>query len=242
MTAPADPDPLQALPADALAQMAAAGRQIRECYRVLGKSGSNVVAEVLRGEGTFYEWDHYPKGDVFDAETHAQYYYHAHAAGAREGEHGHFHTFLRPKGMPAGVAPAPLPDLAPPEGDNDALSHLIGIAMDRDGFPIGLFTTNRWVTGEVWYDAADVIRMLERFAIDQSAPSWPVNIWITAMVWLFRPRIAALLEARDAAVARWTAERPDANAYEDRALEITSSLSIAVEDEIAAVEAELARR
>ena len=229
MTAPADPDPLGALPADELARMAAAGRQIRECYRVLGKSGSNVVAEVLRGEGTFYEWDHYPKGDVFDAETHAQYYYHAHAAGAREGEHGHFH---RPKGMPAGVAPARLPDFKPPEGDNDALSHLVGIAMDRDGFPIGLFTTNRWVTGEVWYESSDVCRMVDLFEIDHTRPSWPVNRWVSAMIRLFQPQIVRLLDSRDETVSRWEANHPGVNVYEDRELEITSVISISLDDQL----------
>ena len=34
--------------------------------------------------------------------------------------------------------------------------------MDGWGEPIGLFATNRWVTGETWYPAGAVIRMLDR--------------------------------------------------------------------------------
>jgi len=67
----------------------------------------------LRGGGVFYEWNHYPEGDVYDPDSHAQYYYHAHPPQLRGGdEHGHFHTFLRPRGMPSGTMPLMLPELA----------------------------------------------------------------------------------------------------------------------------------
>ena len=46
---------LRELPVGELETMAAAGEQILECYRVLEKSSSNVVAEVLRGQGTLIE-------------------------------------------------------------------------------------------------------------------------------------------------------------------------------------------
>ncbi|MFQ5347114.1 MAG: hypothetical protein ACE5ED_04615 [Rhodothalassiaceae bacterium] len=218
-----------------LEAMREAGERVRECCRVLAKTEDNVVGEVLRGQGTFYEWDHYPKGDVYDPETHAQYYYHAHPAELRGGEHGHFHCFLRPGGMPNGVRPAPLPDYTPPKDPDDALSHLVAISMDRAGFPIRLFTTNRWVTGEAWYRAADVTRMLDRFVIDLARPSWATNIWITAMLRLFRPQIEQLLHLRDRTVAAWQESHPDANVFEDRALEITSVMEISVDDQIAAV-------
>src|SRR3546814_7453899 len=76
--------------------MAAAGAEAVDVHRVLAKTGDNLVGELLKNNGTFYEWDHYPPGDVYDHETHGQYYYHAHAADQRfDGEHGHFHTFVR---------------------------------------------------------------------------------------------------------------------------------------------------
>src|SRR3546814_9593792 len=59
-----------------------------EIRRVLAKTGDNLVGELLKHSGTFYEWDHYPPGDVYDHETHGQCYYHAHAADQRfENEH-----------------------------------------------------------------------------------------------------------------------------------------------------------
>ncbi len=226
---------LRELPRERLEDMAAAGAEIMECYRLLGKTDDNVVGEVLRGHGEFFEWDHYPPGDVYDNETHSQYYYHAHPAELRGGEHGHFHTFLRPKGMPDGIAPAKLADFSPPSGDNDALSHLIGISMDPHGHPIRLFTSNRWVTGEVWYTAGDVIGMLDCFDMDLAYPSLPVNTWATAMLRLFRPTVEQLVMSRDDAVADWQARHHDVNVYEDRNLEITSHADISVDSQIEAV-------
>jgi hypothetical protein len=221
--------------------MAAAGDEIVDCVRVLAKTGDNIVGELLKTEATFFEWDHYPKGDVYDPESHAQYYYHAHPADDRLGEHGHFHSFLRPDGLGMGVRPAPLPDNAPAADAEDAACHLVAISMDKYGLPIRLFTTNRWVTGETWYAAGDAIAMLDRFAIDLAQPSWPVNRWLTAMVRLFRPQIAALLAERDAAVDAWRAAHPGTDAHEDRKLEVTSQLAISVDDQIRAVRGALRR-
>ena len=228
------------LPKTRLRKMAQAGDRILECYRLLGKNDANVVGEVLKGHGEFFEWDHYPPGDVYDHETHAQYYYHAHPPEGRTKkhgpEHGHFHTFLRPKGMPKSVKPAKVPDYKKPKDNNDELTHFIGISMDRAGFPIRLFTTNRWVTGETWYKASSVKSMLDRFDMDLAYQSLSVNIWITAMLQLFHPDIETLLKARDQAVRDWESEHPDKNVYEDRGLEITSIQDISVEKQIKGVQ------
>jgi hypothetical protein len=222
--------------------MAEAAREVLNCQRVLTKTGDNIVGEVLRGAGTFYEWRHYPQGDIYDAEYHAQYYYHAHPEEERVScEHGHFHTFLRPLGMPPGIAPASVPDLKKPASENDALSHLVGISMNRAGLPIRLFTTNRWVTGETWYAADDVVRMLDCFVIDHARPSWPANRWITALMRMFRPQIVELLHARDAEIHRWRSIAPEINVFEDRDLEVASEMRVSIEDQIARIELALAR-
>ena len=134
--------------------------------------------------------------------------------------------------MPRSAKPAAVPDYQKPQDKNDALTHFIGISMGRAGFPIRLFTTNRWVTGEVWYTAKTVIPMLDRFFMDTAYPSWPVSIWITAMVRLFRPDIETLLLQRDKAVEDWQLKHPDDSVFEDRDLDITSILEISVEDRI----------
>ena len=91
------------------------------------------------------------------------------------------------------VKPAAVPDYEAPEDPDDNLSHIIAISMDSAGLPIKLFTTNRWVTGEVWFTAADMHRLIGLFQIDHAQPSWPVNLWVTSMVQLFDPQIRALV-------------------------------------------------
>ncbi len=219
---------LKKLSREQLQTMADAGVQVLECYRVLQKSNSNVVAEVLRGQGEFYELDHYPKGDVYDSETHSQFYYHSH----REGEHGHFHTFLREKGMPKDCRPVKQSEAPFMKERDDKLSHLIAISMNRAGFPIALFTTNRWITADNWYKADDVIKMLGRFEMDLASPSWLVNIWLTAMLRLFRPQIMELVRERDATVGDWQKKHPENDAFEDRGCGITSARKISVAAQI----------
>jgi hypothetical protein len=224
---------LAALPRTELQTMLAAGEEMLECRRVLRKAELNIVSEVLKGQGAFVEFEHYPHDDVFDADTHSQYYYHAHRGLA--GEHGHFHTFVRPGGMPAGMRPIEYIGEQPWPQGADALSHLIAISMDAWGEPLGLFTSNRWVTDEAWYAAADVARLLDVFRIDHASPSWPVNRWISALFTLFRPQAEWLLRERDRVIARWSAEHPGHDVFEDRELDITSSLPISVDAQVTSV-------
>lgn len=229
---------IQTLSRDRLEEMQAAGNEIRECYRVLEKADLNIVGECLRGQGTFYEMDHYPEGDVYDSDTFCQYYYHNHRGLA--GEHGHFHSFVRAKGMPDGVEPVDYQGPEKwPEG-NDRLAHLVAISMDPRGYPTGMFATNRWVTDENIYPAADVEKMIDNFAIDHASPNWPVNRWLTAMFKLFRPQVVALLEHRDIVLDEWAKSKPDVDVYEDRELETTGELIVSVDRQIKAVEKALA--
>ncbi len=229
-------------------QMIAAAAIIRDCRRDLAAHNTDVVGGVTGG-APICDWRHYPAGEVFDPTSHAQYFFHAHAPDSRPpAERGHFHTFLRAEGMPGGVVPLLLPELAvanvaalPPQaaplkrGERDEVSHLIAIAIDARGEPIRLFTTNRWVTGETWYRAEDVTQMLDRFVIAEREPSAVVNRWIGAMIRLFRPQIAALLQARDETVMAWRRRRRT-HVFEDPRLEITSSLSIQLDTQLALVD------
>ena len=98
-------DKLADLPVPVLKDMLAAGRQVEDAVRSLDKAGLNLVGECLKGQGEFYEYDHYPQHDVYDNDSHAQYYFHTHRG--INGEYGHFHTFLRFDGMPALIRPLP---------------------------------------------------------------------------------------------------------------------------------------
>lgn len=206
---------------------------IRECYRVLEKGGLNVVGEVLKDQGPFYEMDHYPKEDVYDRDTASQYYYHAHRED--HAEHGHFHLFLRDASLPEGVEPA-----MGPTGE-ERVAHLVAISMDAWGYPTDLFAVNRWVTDESWLTATTITTVLDRFAIDHAYPSWPVNRWLTAMVRGFRPQIEALLHHRDELIEQ-RREQSLEQVLEDRSLEITGTIPIDVESWADRLEAERKRR
>jgi hypothetical protein len=234
----------------ALEAMAVAGDEFLACRRALARTGTTIIAEALGGAPAPVAWAHYPPGDVYDPRSHAQYFYHLHpppARGARE--HGHFHAFLRPRGMAPGTRPLILPELAiadapaapaaapapqPNQGaDNDEFSHLAAVAVDAAGEPVQLFTTNRWVTGETWYAAADVAAMLDRFVVDLAWPSPVLNRWITALFALFRPQLVELVCARDAAVMSFRRRRRGkVHVFEDRRLEITSAIAVDVDEQI----------
>jgi hypothetical protein len=251
----------------ALATMAAHGRAVREAERELAAGGGSILAAALEGVAAVYEWQHYPHDDVYDPASHAQYFYHAHPASERQGlgrdarEHGHFHTFLRSRGMPPGVRPLVMPELAiadnpaapksplmpsapqNSEGDDaDPWSHLVAIAMDATARPLRFFTTNRWVTGETWYPAQDVAAMLGCFTLGAMPPAPALNRWIAGMLGLYRPLLGPLIAARDAKVMEWRRRRrAKVHVLDDRRLEVTSTLEIDVERHINAVAVALAR-
>jgi hypothetical protein len=77
--------------------------------------------------------------------------------------------------------------------------------------------------------------MLDRFVIAESEPSAVLNRWIGAMVRLFRPQIAALLQARDESVMAWRRRRRT-HVFEDPRLEITSSLDVQLDTQLALVD------
>lgn len=208
------------------------------------------MREVIGRSGPVEDWRHYPPSDGYDLISHAQYFYHRHTASDGSAEHGHFHLFLRAEGMPAGTQPLLLPEAAiakellptPPQaaptkrGARDEVCHLIAIAVNATGEPMRLFTTNRWVTGETWYRADDVIRMLDRFSLDAAEPASFVNYWLTAMVRLYQPEIAMLLRERDKTVMDPIRRRRRVEVFEDPRLEITSNLIIDLDARLAVVD------
>jgi hypothetical protein len=230
---------------------AVAAAIIRGCRNELAARGSNIVREVIGRPGAIEEWRHYPLGDGYDLISHAQYFYHEHpSAEPAPGECGHFHLFLRAEGMPYGALPLLLPEAAiakehlatPPQagptkrGERDEVCHLIGIGIDAAGEPVRLFTTNRWVTGETWYRADDVIAMLDRLNLDAAEPASFVNYWLTAIVRLYQPEITMLLHKRDAFVMDPIRRRRRVDVFEDPKIEITSSLSIDLDARLAALD------
>lgn len=226
---------LKRLPREELLAMYDAAAEATECAAALAQDGTNPVTEVLDGATAVEEWMHFPPGDVVDPQTNSQFYYHAHAAEERvDGEHGHFHAFVRPKKIDSALTPVPVAGLK--QDDAACIAHLVGISTDATGDVIRLFTTNRWVTGETWFDAGAMISLLDRFNVTVDAPSRDLNRWISAVVRMYRPQIADLIRARDEAVAAHGGD----NVFEDRTLQVTSEIPVDFLEQIRALEAALA--
>ena len=232
-----------------------AAATLRECRATLAALGSSIVRQAIgTGSAETVGWRHYPDGEVYDPISHAQYFYHSHpdaagAAAASTGEHGHFHLFLRGEGLPAGITPVVLPEIAvanapsPSQSvplrrsSSDRVCHIVAIAHDAQGNPTRLFTTNRWVTDETWYRANDVAKLLDRWRLREGSEPRLLNRWLRAIVLLFRDEIGTLLDERDLALTNWRWRWPRSNPFEDRRLEVLSSCRIDLEARLAAVEA-----
>lgn len=191
----------------------AAALLLADCQQALARSGDSVLTALLDGQ-TFEEWAHYPADDARDPTTGARFYYHAHAADQRApGEHGHFHCFVQIDG-----AAAP--------------THLAALSVDAYGRPTRLFAPNRWVTAEDWRPAAETAALLDRFVVDVVRPNWAVNRWVSALAAFYRPEIAALLDARDAALA--ARGGPSAALLDDRSLEVLAERPLDYETDLGA--------
>jgi hypothetical protein len=243
-----------------LEALAACGEELVRCEAQLRAADLTPVTAALAGAAEAAAWQHYPDGDVYDPASHAQYFYHIHAPGEGGGDaHGHFHTFLRARGLPLDARPLVMPELAiagnpaAPHGPpvpsaprakigeaGDPWTHLVAVSLDAAGRPVALFTTNRWVTDETWYAAADAAAALKRFALTAAAPAPLLNQWITALIGFFRLEIAALLQERDAVVMDWRRRRRGkVHVLEDRRLEVTSRRLIDIEAQHTLVDAAL---
>lgn len=208
-------DPSHLSPGD-LAAMAEAGEQLAAIEGGMRAVATSPRALLVEG-GVAEPYRHYPPGDVYDFASHSQFYFHCH----RPAEQGHAHLFLRPLGMPAGCRPQVA------VGGDDSPCHLIAVGFGHHGFATELFTTNRWVTGESWYDADTVARMLPCFHVDGAGSGGRVGRWLTALLKLYHPLVVALVRRRDRAVADWAAAHCG-DALNDDRLEITSHAAIDV--------------
>ncbi len=146
--------------------------------------GQSAPARVIGEAQPFREWTHYPQPEAIDKSSGWRFYYHAHPRNQRlSAEHGHFHIFV----------PGPEISDRPPEL---RYSHLIGLSVDPKGLPLRLFTTNCWVTDDIWQAAEALTPWLDKPALHHAAPR-DVGMWIENLLVLYRDEIATLLRDRD---------------------------------------------
>ncbi len=185
--------------------------------------GANAPARVIGEAQVFREWTHYPQPDAIDKRSGWRFYYHAHPRVQRIArEHGHFHIFT----------PGPKASERAPER---RFSHLIGLSVDPKGLPLRLFTTNRWVTDEIWQPAATMAAWLEKPALRNAEPR-DVGVWLENLVVLYRDEIAVLLRDRDLRVNEPGGGGENNPRLDDRRLRYPSQLHINLAQKLRALE------
>lgn len=162
------------------------------------EQGIHILTDVLASsDEAFTQWQHYPPGDVKDKKAGAIWFYHAHAEDevARPwDEHGHFHTFIYTEHFDGADAAIALPEKI--DEKKGGLTHLVAISFNKEGLPMKVFTTNRWVTDEWMYSAEETIERLDKFKIETGAHRL-TSRWLVAALQLFRPQIEWSLRHRD---------------------------------------------
>lgn len=111
------------------------------CLFEMAEAKTNPVLEIIAQDKALEENKKYPSELLQFNQSGWRAYYHCHPAARAgnhrfNGEHGHFHIFVRIQENP------------------EQWSHLVALAMDNMGQPLGWFTVNHWVTGEEWQSAA----------------------------------------------------------------------------------------
>lgn len=186
----------------------AAAQQVLAQQLAYAERGTSLAQAALAGARQCVEWAHYPRSDVVDPVRGTRFYYHAHPAAERApGEHGHFHIFA-------------------PHAAQGGFFHLAGLSLDARGLPLRLFTTNQWVTGETWCDAATVLAALPGFAVETRGRLAPVARWLGAALALWAPQLDALVRERDALVAERARREPRDAVLADRRLHIVSQCAV----------------
>jgi len=153
-----------------------AAEAVYQCLLEMGEAGSNPVLELIPPDTSVVEQRHYPDPWLAFAGAPLRAYYHCHPQPTRiVGEHGHFHLFL--------------------EAEAGGWTHLGALSMDPQGQPRALFSTNRWVTDELWLSSAELGKLVfPSLPLDELSR---VETWLMAMLHLLRPHFVALWEARD---------------------------------------------
>ncbi len=173
----------------------------------LQKQKKNVISLVLKGRKFKRNVDHHyphPKG-VHDESSGYRVFFHGH----RNGEYGHFHTFIyHPKGY----------------------THLLMISLDKSGMPIMMSTLNQWVTNDVHLDEQEMIEAYSNFSMDPGLfPDKRSYYFLSYLLKGYKTEIITLMKERTLALRSYfdiNGKNPDT----DENLEILSSFHIHTSD------------
>jgi hypothetical protein len=210
-----------------------AKRLLSAQQNIITDTGQNILHYTLRGQEQHLQLSHYPKGDRIDHETGSQYFYHCHRENYDQLEHGHFHCFLRYPKIPKHIKPTPFHDWD--KYIDNPMTHLVAISMNKFGVPIRLFTMNRWISKEIWYDCKHMSSILNRFKMSLTDDAyWQIlDQWIEAVLHLFSPQIRWLHQVRDHVVNQYQPELNNfIHLFENEKIEELSEIQINLKTQI----------
>lgn len=227
----------KALPREQLLFMQKGADEMIAVLESAAEQEKHILIDVLNATApeAFTHWQHYPPGDVHDRNKGALWFYHAHeddGEGRPWDEHGHFHMFVWTEHVQEGLEPIALPP--EPDFEVGGLCHLVAISFDKAGTPMQVFTVNRWVAQEWQYPAEEVIRLLDKFELENEEYAL-TSRWLMAALKLFRPQIEWSLRERDKTIALMRDKDPEGFS-EDEDMEVLSSFPFDLGAQIDAIE------
>lgn len=187
----------------------------------MANAETNPVLQVIDNTQPLEENKKYPAGLLDFNQTGWQAYYHCHPASRAgnhrfEGEHGHFHIFVRIQHSP------------------EKWSHLVALAIDPLGQPLGWFTVNHWVTAEEWLNADNLINHLQN--IPFAKQDTLTERWLLSLLAASYKDVAQTLISRDQHLQKYQQQQPEADSKQDRDIYLLSEMAI---DLMALIEPEI---
>lgn len=160
----------------------AAKDSLIRCLLEMADAETNPVLELIDLNKPLEENKKYPPDLLQFNHTGWRAYYHCHPASRAgnhrfQGEHGHFHLFVRTQTEP------------------ETWSHLVALSIDPMGQPLGWFTVNHWVTGETWESSRDLVKYLLNIPYDSQ--SRLVECWLLSLLALSHDLVDVVLHERD---------------------------------------------
>ena len=181
------------------------------CLLEMAELETNPVLQVINPEIPLQENQKYPADLLQFKGLGWRAYYHCHPATRAgnhrfEGEHGHFHIFVRTKNHP------------------ESWSHLTALAMDNMGQPLGWFTVNHWVTGEEWESAKYLTMYLKK--IPYAEQDKLVERWLLSLLAVSRNDVNNVLIERDKVLKHKQLNFKDLNIRKDKGVYLLSEAPI----------------
>ena len=186
------------------------------CLLEMAEAETNPVLEVINPEIPLQENKKYPADLLQFSQLGWRAYYHCHPVSRAgnhrfKGEHGHFHIFVRINDV---------------ENESERWSHLVALAMDNMGQPLGWFTVNDWVTGETWIDSDILSSYLKSIPYDNSSITKLVERWLISLLAVSREEVNSVLIDRDKILKQKQLNVDELTVKQDKAIYLLSERPI----------------